>query len=407
MHPVPKDDVDRLLRECGTHCISLYMQTYRGARETNQNGIRFRNLIRRADDALEELGASADERRELLQPLHDLVDDHEFWQNQDCGLAVFRSRDVFNLYRTPTTFEELAVVEDRFHLKPLLGLFNANERFFVLELGINNAALYEADRFGMREMDLGDAPTRLEDAVGSELGEQSLQFHTNRASAWKGKGGGAFRGVGPANRGVQAGPAGAGPAGPIYHGHGEGDDDRKGEIRQWFTILRDAIEDGVVDRQTPIVLAGVEYLFPFFRDVTNLNVLPDGVHGNAEPLRPEELHRKAWPIVERYLTRELDGVAEELPSLESKGKGSSELEDVLVASLDGRVRTLFVSRDDHVWGRFDVARRAIRRYDEQRPGADDLLDLAAVNTLAKGGKVWVVDPDKLPTGRQLAAVYRY
>ena len=391
MNPVPKDEIERLLREAGTPCISIYMPTYRGARDTKQNGIRFRNMVRRADEALVQLGLSDDAREGLLAPLRELEGDHELWQHQDEGLAVFRSGELFYHFQVPAALEELCVVEERFHMKPLLSFHSLSTRYFVIELAMHSAKMFEGDAFELSPVDLGDAPQRLEDAVGWDFEQQSLQYHGARS----------------ASHGAGVGPVGAGPGDPVYHGQGGATDDRKTEVRKWFTILREAIEQRIPDRQTPVVLAGVEWMCSYFKDAADLRILDEIVRGNAEPLSNKELHARAWPIVEKHVAHELETASERVRSMEANGKGSSDLEEVLVAAVDGRVQTLYVSRDDHVWGEYDMASRSVKLFDEQRPGADDLLDRAAVETYAKGGRVFVVAPEKLPNGGKLSAVYRY
>ena len=391
MNPVPKDEIDRLLAENGSPCISIYMPTYRGARDTKQNAIRFRNMVRRADEALVQLGLGDEARDELLAPLRELEGDHDFWQHQDDGLAVFRSERTFFHFEVPSTLEELCVVEDRFHLKPLLSFHSLSSQYFLIELAMHSVKMFEGDAFELRPVDLGDAPKRLEEAVGWDVEPKQLQYHSARS----------------ASHAAGVGPVGAGASDAVYHGQGGGTDDRKTEVRKWFTILRDAIAQRIPDRQTPVVLAGVEWMCSYFREAADLKMMDEIVRGNAEPLSAKELHERAWPIVEKHVAQELDTASERFTSMAAHGKGSSDIEEVLVAAVDGRVQTLYVSRDDHVWGEYDNASRSVTLFDAQRPGADDLLDRAAVETYAKGGRVFVVPPEKLPNGGKLSAVYRY
>lgn len=44
---------------------------------------------------------------------------------------TFVASDFFRYYRLSLLFEELVVVTDRFHLKPLLPLLSGDERFMV------------------------------------------------------------------------------------------------------------------------------------------------------------------------------------------------------------------------------------------------------------------------------------
>ena len=44
---------------------------------------------------------------------------------------------------------------------------------------------------------------------------------------------------------------------------------------------------------------------------------------------------------------------------------------------------------------------------EPAPGDEDLLDLAAIQTILNGGTVYVVEPEQVPGQTLLAAVFRY
>jgi hypothetical protein len=47
-------------------------------------------------------------------------------------------------------------------------------------------------------------------------------------------------------------------------------------------------------------------------------------------------------------------------------------------------------------------------HESRQPGDQDLLDLAAVQTLAHAGDVYAVTPDEVPDARSpVAAVFRY
>jgi hypothetical protein len=46
--------------------------------------------------------------------------------------------------------------------------------------------------------------------------------------------------------------------------------------------------------------------------------------------------------------------------------------------------------------------------DEEDPESRDLLDFAALHTLRNGGRVYALEPDKMPVdGQQMAAVLRF
>ena len=120
--PIRREDIQELLQVPGRPCLSLYMPAVRAGVQTQQNPIRFKNLLRSLEERLQGMGLPSGTAGELLEPLRGLLDDPAFWQTQSDGLTVFRSPELFRTYRLPLELDELAVVETRFHLKPLFSL---------------------------------------------------------------------------------------------------------------------------------------------------------------------------------------------------------------------------------------------------------------------------------------------
>src|SRR5690349_22359680 len=124
-HAITREEIrDLLSLQAGRPCVSIYMPTYRSGSETQQNPIRLKNLLRSVQERLVETGMKDTDAAELMTPVRELVDDQNFWQLQSDGLAIFRSPEVLRAYRLPTWLDENAVVENRFHLKPLFSLLS-------------------------------------------------------------------------------------------------------------------------------------------------------------------------------------------------------------------------------------------------------------------------------------------
>ncbi|HEX6201531.1 MAG TPA: hypothetical protein VF100_00930, partial [Thermoanaerobaculia bacterium] len=244
---VTRDDVAELSAHRGGPHVSIFLPTVRAGQETQQNPIRLKNLLRDAAGRLVERGLDKAAAEELLAPARAMVDDYELWQHQADGLAVFVAQDFLRTYRLPLAFSELAAVEDRFHLKSLFPLFADDGRFYVLALSQNDVRLLEGSRYEVREVPLQDVPKSLADALGHDLTEVHLQFHTGTRANPRGQQGG-----------------GAGRA-PIYHGQGAGEEDAKDEIRKFFHILDRGLHELLGGgAHTPLVLAGVDYLLPIY-----------------------------------------------------------------------------------------------------------------------------------------------
>lgn len=400
MSLLPRKDIEPLLRTAGGPCVSIFLPTFRAGGERQQNPIRLKNVVRDVAERLEkDWGMRGPDADKLLEPVKQLVDDNAFWLHQGDGLALFLSSDVFKSFRLPVKVNELAVVEKRFHLKPLLPLLSGDGdgHFYILSLSRKNIRLLSASRFHVEEIDLDSrgVPTSFAEALG-DLKQVQMQASTSSKTPHR----------------FSMGPRG----GPMFSAHATGEPNLDAELRNYFERFDDALGKIDVDRKAPVVLAGVEYLLPIYRDAatTFQNICEDALRGNMEGEKAEDLHAAAWEIVEPHFLQERRKAAERFGDLTASGRSSTDLKEVLPAAHDGRVDSLFVPRGVRVWGSYEGGeKRRIKLQnggqgeDGPRSGNEDLLDLAAVQTYLNGGRVFVVDQQEVPEGKQLAAVFRY
>ncbi|NIR42800.1 MAG: hypothetical protein GWN99_02900 [Gemmatimonadetes bacterium] len=378
-------ELRELIDERDVPSISLYLPTHRTGVETKQDPIRFKNVLRQAGERLVDSGLRSSEAEELLAPAHSLLDDDDFWQHQGDGLAVFISTETFRHYRLPYEFNELVVLTDRFHIKPLLSLFTVDGRFYVLALSQNEVRLLQGTHHRVGPVNLDSLPKSLRDALGAEEREKQLQFHTaNRAG------------------------------GAIFHGHGGGGADEsvhKKALLRYFKVIDNGLQELLADESAPLVLAGVDYLLPIYREANSYaKVMEEGIVGNPEPLSDQELHDRAWSILEPHFARKLERAAAQFHELLGTGRATDELDAIVPAAHNGRIASLFVAVGVQRWGTYDPSGQDLMVHDEPEPGDQDLLDLAAVQTLAHGGDVFAVKPDEIPdggSGGSLAAIFRY
>ena len=130
-------------------CVSVFMPMHRSGPETQQDPIRFKNLLREAEERLMTQGLPAPEAREFLESAQKLLQGDLFHQHQSDGLAMFLSPEVFRCYLLPFVFKELVIVTDRFHIRPLLPLFSDDGRYYILALSQNKVRLLNRGRRGL------------------------------------------------------------------------------------------------------------------------------------------------------------------------------------------------------------------------------------------------------------------
>ncbi len=160
----------------------------------------------------------------------------------------------------------------------------------------------------------------------------------------------------------------------------------------------------------PLVLAGVEYLLPIYKEAnTYPNLMDRVITGNPDLLRADELHKNAWNIVSpRFQTAREEAVAyyRQLAGQASE-RVVDTLEKIVPAAYHGRIETLFIATGVQYWGVFNPDTNEVKHHAQMEFGDEFLLDLAAVQTYLKGGIIYIVEPDKVPGDTSAAAVLRY
>jgi hypothetical protein len=137
------------------------------------------------------------------------------------------------------------------------------------------------------------------------------------------------------------------------------------------------------------------------------NLIEQGITGNPEQLKAEELQERAWPIIEPHFRKSQETAAARYREMLSKGLASHDLKEIIAAAGQGRVDSLFVAIGEEVWGTVSPETDKVQIHQEPQPGDEDLLDLAALQTLFNSGTVFVVPPERVPDDELLAAVFRY
>lgn len=178
--------IGHLLEAQRAPCVSIFLSTQRAARESEQVPIRFRNLLKLAEERLEERGIRRPDAMGLLEPARLLAKDADFWRRGSDGVVVYLSPGTLRAYRLPYAFEESVLVGDAFAIRPLLPQLSGDARFFVLALSQNEVRLVEGNHSSAREVILANFPTSLDEASEGEGRQQHLRYHPG-PSAGQGK----------------------------------------------------------------------------------------------------------------------------------------------------------------------------------------------------------------------------
>jgi hypothetical protein len=388
MDILTRTELEQLMLKDQQWCVSIYIPTHRTGTDAQQDPIRLKNLLGEAEKRLFDQGIGRRDVQKMLEPVRKLLQDPHFWQHQSDGLAIFLSSNRVRRYRLPLNFEELVVVDNHFHITPLLPLFTGDGQFYILALSQNEIRLLNGTRDSVSEVDIGQVGGSLAEAIPSANHQMSLQLHTS---------------------GSTGGMSGSGSI--TFHGQGGGSDEgAKNELLRYFRLVSDGLAEFLREDRRPLVLAGVEYLLPIYKEAnTYPNLIDMVIKGNPDLLSADELHKSAWDIIGPLFQAAQEEAIARYRQLagQSSARVADTLEKILPAAYHGQVETLFIATDMQQWGIFNPVTNEIELHDQMRSGDESLLDIAAVQSYLKGGIVYAVEPDKVPGGTNAAALLRY
>lgn len=370
---ITNQDLRQLAEATSAQSVSIFLPTHRTGPERAQDPLRLKNLLSEAADELVSLGRRQPEADALLAPATALLDEQDFWAHQDNGLAVYLTDDGMTTFRVPELAEEMVVVSDRFHLKPLLPSVAGTRSFSVLVLSQHEARLLRGSRVHVAEIEL---------SAGPEVADQGHRSEPSPA-----------RSVG---RGRVA----------TFQGHRGPSEFSKDDLTRFLSSVDDGINRILPDPPVPVVLAGQAHVVAAFRHASRYpRILDRHIEGDPEQLSLDELYARAWPIVESILDRDRADATDVF--LAAATPKTSLISAAVLAAGRGQVDTLFVPIDAQEWGTIAPDQQQVDVHDVRQPGDCDLLDCAAIDTILHHGAVFTIPANEIPGDGSLAAVLRY
>ena len=380
--------------------VSIYFPTHRSGPETTQDAGKLAKALDDAKEKLVETGLSRNAADTMLERARRTVDKDTFWQQSRDGLACFVGEETTRFVRLDGECPTLTVVADDFHLRPLLLAAARDGEFYVLSITRDNVSLFRGDSERLQEVEPEGMITGIEDVTWKTDFEDAAGFHPD------GTGGGMPGG------GFDAGRGGGGQDGaPRYHALGRSPEDYDDvEFEKFLHQVAKAVDAELVHSDAPLLLIADSRTVGWYRKQASYRFLiEDDIQKNPQDFSLDRMHEAAWEKVRPHLNKSRDEALERLEARLGSGDepASNELSTLVEASQDGRIDTLFMARHqgERDWGTYDAENRSLE-YGEG-PGAQDLVNLVAVNTMRNGGIVAVMPEAKAGELGQAAAIMRY
>jgi hypothetical protein len=376
--------VKDLLNAESKYFVSIYLSTHPTHPDNKKDPIVFKNLVKKTEESLLEK-YSENEIEPIIQTLDALHEDQEFWQYNSRGLAIFYAEGLFYIVKLHRPIEELSIVADSFHTKPLRKYLQTVYRYHVLGLTRKEIKLFEGNRHSMIEVPLAEhMPRTIEEALGEELTDNYINVTSHG--------------------GVK------GESSDMFHGHGGRKDQISIDEERFFRVVSKAItETYSKPANIPLIVAALPEYHNLYQKVSKNHLLhANGIEIDPLSVSTDKLTKMAWSVMEPEYLKRMEDLSNKFKEAEASGKGNSDVEEVASAIVQGKVDTLLIEEDRIISKRItDVKTGTVEDKDLNDPNVDDLLDDMSELATKMGGNVVVLPPDKMPSTTGVAAIFRF
>ncbi len=375
---ITRDTILNLIEQAGNPSISIYLPTHEKGEEVQQDPIRFKNLLKQAEQELKEYEVKQSKIDELLEEPKKLLDQPLFWQHADKGLAVFITEDSFEYFRVPLDFNEQVLVDNHFLITPLIPMITLDGSFTILCLSQKEVRLLRCTRVSAETIFLEDAPTSMEQFQQYDVYEKSLTA-----------------------------AAGTGRSKTMFHGWGDAAIDNN-VLENYLKTIENEVTSIMRKRRDPLILAGVDKAVAEYRKVNHYSRLMDeAISGNPDPKTDEEVKDEGWEIIKSYFLEDMYNDISRYSDLIGSDKQTDNLSQIVEGAYYGKVDSLFVTIGEQSWGWFDQDKDTVHHSSKKQNGEHDLINAAAIKTLSQGGNVYALEKEDMPQTSTVAAIFRY
>lgn len=383
-------DMKELPDAGGGWCLTAYIPFHKNWREPMEDDILIKDLSRTAQTALEERGAAPDEIEALLAPLKLVSEEKDPSVFRGEGMAILASRQSSVMVLLSKAPPALVEVDRHFRLDYLLPALLRTDRFYLLGLSLKSVHLWDCDGITMEEIPLEGLETNIRETPHFQDSDPEMSFHANSGSPGRNR-----------NKGQ----------GSAFFGQGSGQNDGKDmkkEMEHFFRSIDAAIVPKMPDHSLPLILAGVEYLLPIYREVNSYsNLSPLQLRGNPEALgTAADLHANANAVLRAKDRDDRRECLEIYRENITTGRTAAGFTDIVPSACFRKMTHLFVREGGRRWGSYDKAFGKTEVYEDYRAGAENLVNLASTKTLEGHGMVFLVPQDEMPADAEIAGLCR-
>ena len=353
--------------------ISIYQPTNRKKPDSLQDATRLKNLIKEVEKTLKEEYKDANSEA-ILKPIKEIAEDNLFWNQSKEGLAILANEDKCIVYRLPQTVDELAVVADSFHIKPLIRVYQSADRYNILTLNRTSFKLYEGDRYGFEEIKIDESiPTTLEDVLGTDLTDSDLSS-----------------------------------GGQNLHGLESKPEEVEKDTKKYFRYVDKFVNENYSNvTKLQLVLVTLSEHQGTFRGISNnSHLLKEAINIDPESLNKDQLKKHVWETLEPLYIEKTKQLVDRFENSRAQFKGSDDVAEVARASTEGKIGTLLIEAGRIIKG--EILEDGKVKLDPDSDNTnEDILDDISEAVFRDGGEVIVLPKERMPSTTGAAAIFRY
>ena len=359
-------------------CVTILLPPYRPGGLEGSSAVLLRANIQEAARQLGERGVSKTAIASLMQPLRDRAEDPALAAGSHWGRAIFRSPDVFQEFHLTNEVDASLTVGGCFSIRQLAQELSRPSLFYVLALSKTRVALLRCTGLHAEVAKLpAGIPDTLAEALELERPDHDLE-------------------------GRSAAGTSTGAMHSVRFGTGSGRERQHTHLADYYKLIDRGLQEAFHGPYIPLILAGVEEDVAIYRAGSAYpNLVKGAIFGSLNAAyEAAEILRQAYSILR---ADEIEREHAELISAKERtapSRFSTDPDIILGATFQGRVGQIYLN--EHA-KKIDVCERGTY----QSWGKEDLLNLAAVQTLIHRGQVWTLPAEMMPDGSVAAALMRF
>jgi hypothetical protein len=359
-------------------CITIVLPPYHPGEPARSRGALLKANLQDASHQLAQRGFPKAAMRDLLAPLEHLAQDTASLTGSHWGRAIFRSPDVFYQVQLTQPAKSSLTVAGCFAIRRLLPELRAPRLFYILALTNKSVQLFRCNYQRAEAVELpAGVPTTLEEALELERPDHDLE---NRSA------------IGPSTGSMHA----------IRFGTESGREAEHAHLADFYKLVDRGIHKLLHEPGIPLLLAGVEEEIDAYRAISAYpNIVKEALRGSPNlSFQDAETVSQAYSILRADEFRREAETLTQAKERSAPAHDSTDTDTILRAAFEGRVHQMYL---DESAERIDVFERGAYR----SWGKEDLLNLAAVETIVHGGKAFELPSDLMADGAGAFAIMRF